>query len=150
LTTWIFFIFWPCKIRVSPSGVVSSLSPPRCRLSFSRCCHAAAPCHASFSLSQDELSATASSSGNALSHRLPSRVKTEALNLHHCHRLPSPDRPIPTLHCYKKIISTLTTLPTTQPRLYFASSQAIAPRHRNSTRHCCSLSPMSYVHCPSV
>jgi hypothetical protein len=43
-----FFIFWPSKIYVSPTGVVSSLSLPRCRLSSGRRCHAAAPSHASF------------------------------------------------------------------------------------------------------
>jgi hypothetical protein len=40
-----------------------------------------------------------------------------------------------TLHFYKKIISTLVTLPITQSRLYFASSLVRAPRHRSSTCH---------------
>jgi hypothetical protein len=111
--------------------------------------HTGAPCHASFSLSQDGLAVSASSSGNALS-RLPSRVETEALNLHHRRRLPSSDRSTPTLHCYKKIISILATLPITQPRLYFASSLSRAPRHRSSTRRRRSVSPLSYAHHPSA
>jgi hypothetical protein len=45
------------------------------------------------------------------------------------------DRPTSTLHCYKKIISTLVTLPTTQSHLHFVSSLARAPRHRSSTRY---------------
>jgi hypothetical protein len=81
---------------------------------------------------------------------LPSQTETEALNLHHCHRLPSSDRPTPTLYCYKVIIATLATLPTTQPRLYFASSLASAPRHQSSTRRHCSLSLLSHAHRPSA
>jgi hypothetical protein len=105
-----FFIFWPSEIHVSPTGVVSSISPPRCSLSSSRRRHAAALYHASLLLSEDELAASTSSSCNALSRRLPSPAKTEALNSHHRRRLPSPDRLTPTLRCYKKIFSTLTTL----------------------------------------
>jgi hypothetical protein len=145
-----FSLFFGPKIHVSPTSVVSSLSPLWCRLSSSRCHHAAAPCHASFPLSQDELAAFASSSENALSHCLPSRAETEALNLHQYCMLPSPDRWTPTLHCYKKIISILATLPTTQPRLYFASSLARTPRHRSSTHRRSSLSPLSYTHRPSA
>jgi hypothetical protein len=87
-TTWIFFISRPSMICVSPTGVVYSLSPPRCRLSSSRYRHTTAPCHTSFPLSQDELDASASSSDNALSCCLPSHAETEALNSYHCHRLP--------------------------------------------------------------
>jgi hypothetical protein len=147
---WIFFIFWPRLIRGSSTSVFSSLFSPRRCLSSSRCHHADAPCHTSFSLSQNELTASTSSSGSALSHRLPSRAKTEALNPHHHHMLPSPDRPTPTLHCYKKIISTLATVPTTQSCLYFASSQARAPWHRSSTRRHRSLSSLSHAHRPSA
>jgi hypothetical protein len=39
-------------------------------------------CHASFLLNQDELTDSASSSGNASSHCFPSRTETEALNPH--------------------------------------------------------------------
>jgi hypothetical protein len=74
--------------------------------------------------SHGEVAVSASSFGNALIHRLPSRAETEALNPHHRRRSPSPYRPIPTLHCYKKIISTLVTLLITQPRLHFVSSLA--------------------------
>jgi hypothetical protein len=139
----IFFISQPSKIRVSPIGIVSSIFPPRCCLSSDWCCHAVAPCHISFPWSQDKLAASASSSGNTLSHRLPSRVQTEELNLHHHHYPPSLDHPTSTLHYYKKVISTLVTLPTTQSRLHFAFSLAKAPRHRSSTCRYHSLSPLS-------
>jgi hypothetical protein len=127
--TLIFFIFWSSKIRVTPIDVVSSLSPPQCRLFSSWRFHATAPCHTSFSLSQDELAASASSSANALSRRLRSQAEIETLNSYHRGRLPSLDRPITTLHCYKKIISTLIILPhqlTVFP-FYLLPSQSITP-----------------------
>jgi hypothetical protein len=86
-----FLHFWPSKNCISLT-----------RLSSGRHYHAAAPCHPSFPWSQDELIASDSSSGNALSRRIPSRAETEALNLHHRYRPPSLDSPTPTLHCYKK------------------------------------------------
>jgi hypothetical protein len=92
-----------------------------------------APYHASFSLSQYELAIFASSSANASSRRLPSRVETEVLNSHYRLWPPSPDRPTLILYCYKKFISTLVTLLITQLRLYFFSSLPRAPRHRSST-----------------
>jgi hypothetical protein len=145
---WIFFIFQPSKICVSPTDYVSSLSPPRCRLSFDRRHHATALCHTSFPLSLDELAASASSSGNVLSRRLPSQVKTETLNLHHRRRLPSANHSTSTLHCYKNIISTLTTLPTTQPRLHFASSLVRSPCYRSSTHRRRSLSSLYHAYRP--
>jgi hypothetical protein len=147
---WIFFIFWFSKIHVSPTGIVSSLSPPRYRLSSGQRRHVVVPYHAFFPLSQDELAASASSSSNVLSCRLFSRAKTEALNPHHHRRLPSMDRSTLTLHYYKKIISILVTLPTTQQCLHFASSLARAQCHQSSTCHHHSLSPPSYVHYPST
>jgi hypothetical protein len=147
---WIFFIFWPRKIRISLTGIISTLFPPRCCLSSGRRYHTATSCHTSFLLSKDELAASASSFGNALSCCLISLAKTEVLNLHHRRRLPSPDRPTITLHCYKKIISTLVTLPTTQPCLHFASSLASASCHRSSICHCRFLSPLSHGYCPSA
>jgi hypothetical protein len=146
----IFFIFQPSKISVSPISIVSSIFPPRCHLSYGRRRHIVTPCHTSFSLNQDELATSASSSGNASSCSLSSRVKIEALNLHHHSRPPTLDHPTPTLHCYKKIISTMATLPTTQPRLYFTSSLARAPHHQSSTHCYHSLSPMSHAHHPST
>jgi hypothetical protein len=136
--------FGPVRIRASPTGVASSLSPPRYRLSSSRCCHTAVSCHISFPLSQDELATSASS------RRLSSRAETGALNSHHRRRPPSPDHPTHTLHYYKNVISILTTLPTTQSHLYFASSQAGASRHRSSTCHCRFFSPSSHAHRPSA
>jgi hypothetical protein len=133
-------------IHASPTGIISSLPPPRCSLSSGRCRHTIPSCHASFPLSQDGLAASASSSSNSSSRRLPSQAETEALNLHHHRRLPSPDLPTPTHHCYKKIISTLVTLPTTQPHLHLAFSLAKAPCHRSSTHRHCFLSPLSHTH----
>jgi hypothetical protein len=142
----IFFIFWPSKIHVSPTGVVSSIFPLRCRLFSGRHHHAITLCYASFILSQDKLVISVSSFDNALFHRLPSQAKIKALNSHHRRRLSSPDCPTPTLHYYIKIILILTTLPTTQHRLHFTSSLARALCHRNFTRRRHSLSPLSYVH----
>jgi hypothetical protein len=88
----------------------SSLSPPRCHLSFGRRRHGIAPCDASFPLSQDELAVSASSFVNIC---LPFRAKTEVLNLHHHHKPLSPDHPTLSLYYYKKVISTLVALPTT-------------------------------------
>jgi hypothetical protein len=82
--------------------------------------------------------------------RLPCRVETEALNPHRRRRPPSPDSPTLNLHCYKKVISTLTALPITQSRLHFTSSLARAPRHQSSTHHRRFLSPLSHVHRPSI
>jgi hypothetical protein len=117
-TSWIdcvnFLHFLSSKICISPTVVVSSISPPRCHLSSGRRRHAPVPCHASFPSSQDELDISNSSFGNVSSCRLPSQAETEALNPYHHHRLPSSNRPTSTIHCYKKIISTLITLLTTQ------------------------------------
>jgi hypothetical protein len=76
-TTWILFIFWPSKIRVSLTGVVSSLFAPRCHLSSDRCRYVVMSCHAYFSWSQNELTASTLSSDNVSSCWLPSRAKTE-------------------------------------------------------------------------
>jgi hypothetical protein len=89
------------------------------------------PGHTYFPLSQHELAASASFFDNVLSRRLPSQVKIKALNPHPT-LLESSDSHC---HCYKKIISTLSILPTTQSRLYFTSSLAKASHHQSSTRH---------------
>jgi hypothetical protein len=107
------------------------------------------PCHASFPWSQDDLTVFALSSGNALSCRLPSWVKIKVLNPHHSRRSPSPDSPTFTINCYKKVISILTTLPTTQPHLYFTSSLSRAPHHQSSTHRRRSLSSSTHAHHPS-
>jgi hypothetical protein len=109
-----------------------------------------APCHVSFPLNQDKLTTSTSSSDNVLSHCLPSQAETKVLNSHHHRRPPSPDRLTPTLHYYKKILSTLVTLLTTQLRLYFASSLVRAPRHQSSTCYHHFFSPLSHTHRPSV
>jgi hypothetical protein len=146
-----------CSFKSSPSNYISWIDHMyflyfslRCRLSSDRRHHTVTPDHASFPLRQDELTASTSSSSNALSRCLPSRAKIEALNSHYHCRLPSSDRPTLTLHYYKKIILTLTTLPTTQPRLHFASSLVRAPRHQSSTHHHHFLSTSSHAHCPST
>jgi hypothetical protein len=82
--------------------------------------------------------------------RLPSRTKTEALNPHHRRRLPSPDRLTLILHCYKKIISILITLPITQPHLHFVFSLARVPCHQSSPRRGRSLLLLSHAHCHSA
>jgi hypothetical protein len=138
-TTCIFFIFWPSMIRMSLT-----------RLSSGRHRHAVAPYHASFLWRQNELATSGSSSGNVSFHRLPSRAKTEALNLHHRCRPPSLDSPTPTIHCYKKVISTWATLLTTQPRLHFASSLARAQCHQSSTCSSRSLSPSFHIRLSSL
>jgi hypothetical protein len=145
-----FLHFWKSKIHVGPTSIISSLSPPRCHLSSGRCLHTAASCHSSFSWSHDELDASASLSGNISSCPLPSRAKTEALNLHHHCWPPLSDHLTPTLHCYKKVMSTLASLPATQLCLHFASSLARAPRHQSSTCHRRSLLPLSHTHHPCV
>jgi hypothetical protein len=142
----ILFIFCLNKIHVIPTDIVSSLFPPRCHLSSGQRRHAVTPCHASFLLSQDDLTASASSSGNVLSYRVPSRTETEALNLHHCRRLPSSERLTLTLHCYKKIILILSTLSITRSRLYFVFSLARASHHRSSTRRRHFFSLLSHAH----
>jgi hypothetical protein len=146
----IFFIFRPSKIHVSLTGVVSSLFPLWFRLASDRCRHAVVPFHASFPWNQDELATSTSSFSNASSHCLPSQAKTEVLNPYQHHRPPSSDRLTPTLHLYKKFISTLDNLLTTQPRLCFASCLAKAPRHWSSTCHRCSLSLSSHAYRPSA
>jgi hypothetical protein len=79
-----------------------------------------------------------------------SRAETEALNPHHHHRPPFSDHLTPNLHCYKNVISTLSTLPTTQSGLYFTSSLARAPYHQSSNHRCRSLLPSSHVYRPSA
>jgi hypothetical protein len=145
-----FFIFWPSKICVNPIDVVSSLSLPWCQPSSGRCPDAIVSCHASFPWRQDKLAASASSSGNASSHHLLFRAEIKALNLHHCRRPPSLNNPTPIIHCYKKVISTLAILSTTQPHQKFSSSLARASRHRSSSHCCHSLSPPSHAHRPST
>jgi hypothetical protein len=118
------------------------------------------PFHATFPLIQAELAVSASSSDNAslplpplptMLHSVASpQAETEALNLHQHRRPPFPDRPTPTLHFYRNVISILATLPTTQPRLHFASSLARALCHQSSTRCHRSLLPPSHVHRPSA
>jgi hypothetical protein len=147
---WIFFIFQSSKIHFSLTSIVCSLSPLGCRLSSDRCCHAVIPFHTFFPLSQDELTASASTFDNALSCCLPFWVETEALNPHHRRRLSSPDSLTLIIYYYKKIISTLTTFRTTQLRLHFTSFIIRAPHHQNFTHHHRSLSPLSHVHRPST
>jgi hypothetical protein len=59
-----------------------------------------------------------------------------------------PEPLTPTLHCYKKVNSTLVTLATTQPRLHFASYLTRAPHRQSSTRRHGSLSLSSHTHHP--
>jgi hypothetical protein len=126
--------------------IVSSLFPPRCCLSSSRHRHAVAPCLSSFSWNQDELTVSTSLSDNTSSCRLCYRAKIEVLNSYHRRQPRSPHRPTLTLHYYKKVISTLVTLSTTQPYFYFGSSLVRATRHQSSTHRHRFLSPSSHAH----
>jgi hypothetical protein len=111
--------FWPSKIHINQ--LASSLCFPL---------PGAASPPADITTLLHHVTASASSSSNAWSHRLPSQTETEVLNPHHRYRSCSPDSPTLTLHCYKEVISILTILNTTQPHLHFASSLARAPHHR--------------------
>jgi hypothetical protein len=106
------------------------------------------PYYTSFTWSQNEIDASASSSGNASSRCLHSWVETQAFNPDQRRQPLSPYRPSLTLHCNKNVISNLATLPTTQPRIHFTFSLARAARHWRST--CCRrfLSPLSHAHHP--
>jgi hypothetical protein len=135
------------QLALSPPFYLPSVS-----ISSDRHRHAVAPCHASFPLTQDELTASALSFDNASSRRftLSSQNRSIEIILTARRQPPFPDLPTHTLHCYKKVISTLVTLPTTQPHLYFASSLFIAPYNWSSTHRCHFLSPSSHVHHPST
>jgi hypothetical protein len=141
---WIFFIFWPSKICVISTDIISSLSPPQCRLSSGCRHHAAMLCHASFTWNQDELAASASSSGNASTHRLSSRAETEALNPHHRCLLPSADNLTPTFTSIKGHLNI------DHSPHHFASSLARTSRHWSSICRRYSLSPPSHAHRPSA
>jgi hypothetical protein len=134
----IFFIFG--KVKSASIQLTSSTLFP---LPYDKCGHDAAPCHSSFSLNQDEFIASASSFSNALFYHLLFQLETKSLNPHHHSRPPSLNRLAPTLYYYKKIISILITLTTTQSYLHFTSSLARAPRNRSSTHHRRSLSSFS-------
>jgi hypothetical protein len=140
---WSFFIFQPSKIRVSPTGVISSLPLPGAT---SPLADVATPCHGPYPWSHDKLATFTSSSSNASYHCLPSRAEIEALNPHHRRLPPSPDSLTPTLHCCKKVISILITLPTIQPYLYFASSSQSTTL---SEHHPPPSFPFTTVPCPS-
>jgi hypothetical protein len=130
--------------------MVSSLSPSRCHLSYSKYCHVTELYHTSFIWSQDEVGASALSFSNASSRRISFRAETEELNQHHHHWPPSPNSSTPTLYWYKKFIQTLTTLPTIQPCIHCVFSLARASHHWSSTNYCCFELLSSYAHHPST
>jgi hypothetical protein len=78
---------------------------------------------------------------------LPLSSQNQVLNPHHHSNPPFPACPTPNFHCYKKIISIMITLSTTQQCLYFASS--IAKISRLSELHLSSSFPFTVVLCPS-
>jgi hypothetical protein len=132
-----FFYFLAQSDSCQPNWCRLPHSPLWCHLSSDQCHHAAASCHDSFTLSQDELVASTSSSSNASSHHLPSRVETKVLNPHHRRRLHSLDRPTSILYCYKKILNIGHSLhhSTTSPFCLLPSQSIIPsehhPRHRS-------------------
>jgi hypothetical protein len=105
-----------------------------------------ASCHTVFLWSQDELAASTSSIDNASSHCLPSRVEIKALNLHHRRRPPSLHCPTHILHCYKKFISTLDTL----PHHSTASIFYLLPSQRTTSSELDPLSLFSFTIVPRV
>jgi hypothetical protein len=70
---------WPSKICVSPTNVVSFLSPLWCRISSGRCHNAVTPCHTSFPLNKDEFAASASYFSNVSSCRLPLSSRNQSI-----------------------------------------------------------------------
>jgi hypothetical protein len=146
---WIFFIFRSSNIRDSPTCVISFVSPPQCRLRWPTSpCHRVVQhflpmeprqaCCLRFILRQRFILPPPLSSRNRSIEFAPLSLATLS------------DCLTPTLHCYKKVISTFVTLTITQPCLNFASSLARAPRHWSSTHRRHSLSPSSYTHFPSA
>jgi hypothetical protein len=142
-----FIHFRPSKTHVSPTGIISSIFPPSCRISSYRCRHAVGPCCASFPWSQDELVVPTLSSSNVSCRRLTSRADTKALNLHHC-RPPSLDRSTSTIYCYKKAISTLPIFShhSTASLFYILPSQS----NTSSKLHLSSSFPFTIISCPSA
>jgi hypothetical protein len=124
--------------RVNPTGVVSSISSLRCRLSSGWRRQAATPCHTSFPSSQDELTTSASSSGDASSRHLPSRAETEVLNLHHRHWPPSSAIKKSSQPCHSPHHSIVSPF-------YLLPSQSIMP----SELHTPPLFPFTVILCPS-
>jgi hypothetical protein len=105
--------FWPSKICVSPTDVISSLFIPQCHLSFGWCCHAIVLCHTFFHKAKTSLLPP-------LHHLATLHLK--ALNLHHYHRPPSLDHLTHILYYYKNIISILITFLTTLSLFYLIPS----------------------------
>jgi hypothetical protein len=79
-----------------------------------------------------------------------SLLSSSHIHHQHRHRPPSSDHLTPIIYWYKNVISTLATLSTTQPCLYFTSSLARAPPHKSFTCRRCSLSSSSHIHHPSA
>jgi hypothetical protein len=142
-TACIFFIFWSSKIRVSPTGVVIFLSSPRCHLSSNRCRHTMSHFLLIESRQARRLRYTFHQRFVQSPPLLSQNQSIESAPLLSA-TLSGPSDYI--LHCYKNDISTLTTLPTTQSHLYFASFLARVPRHRSSTHRRHSFSPPSHDH----
>jgi hypothetical protein len=90
-------------------SVVSSLSPPRCRLCSSRRRQAVVSLRASFPWSKMSLSPPLFD--NASFWCIPSRVEIESLNLHHRRLPPSTEFPIKTILEFQKNPKTLHLAP---------------------------------------
>jgi hypothetical protein len=135
-----------CPVKFATDSI-SSLFPPRCRLSSCRHRNATTSYHTSFLWRARCICFIVP---QRFIPSPPHRVEIEVLNPHHHRRPPSSDCSTPTLHCYEKVISILIILLTTQPCFHFTSSLVRAPCHRSSTRRCCSLLPLSHAHCSSV
>jgi hypothetical protein len=141
-----FFLYFG-PVRFTAAELTSSTSFPLPSVAYPPT-DVATPCHTFFSLNQDKLVNFASSSGNASSRRISFGLKIEILNLHYHNRPPSLNRSTPTLYYYKKIISSVATLPahhSTVPSFYLLISQSIT----SSKLHPPLLFSFIVVLCPS-
>jgi hypothetical protein len=140
------FFFWPSKICVSPTGIISSLFALWCHLSSGRHRHAVVPCRASFLWSQDDIITSVSTSGNTSSRRSTLEPKPKDWICIIAAGHPSWTTRLPPSTTIKGHLN----LDHSQPRLYFVSSLARAPHHQSSTRRRHSLLPSSHVHRPAA
>jgi hypothetical protein len=144
------FFFWPSKICVSSTGIISSLFALWCHLSSGRRRHAVAPCHASFPWSQDDIITSISTSGNTSSRRSTLEPKPKDWICIIAAGHPLWTTRLPPSTTIKGHLNLDHSPHHSQLRLYFAFSLARAPHHRSFTRRRHSLSLTSHVHRPAV
>jgi hypothetical protein len=147
---WIFFIFWSSKIHISPTDVISSLSPPDTTSPPADV--ATLLCRITLSFHWAKTSSLHPLHFSVMLYHVVSPLESKPM--HWIHTTTTGHTPqtawLLLSTAIKNIISILATLPTAQPRLHFASFLARSPRHRSSTRHHHSLSSLSHSHRPSI